>query len=84
MGKNDRCAVWGCYSDRRYSDGYVIKPPISKSLQMRFFSPKNKNQVKTWTKVVNRVFVASSGKKKTFQVTKYTKISSNHLDMADQ
>ena len=40
-----------------------------------FFSPKNENEVKTWAKLANRVFVDSSGKKKTFQVSKYTKIS---------
>ena len=49
-------------------------------MQMRFFSPKNENEVKTWTKLVNRVFVDSSGKKKTFQVSKYTKIFSNHFE----
>ena len=62
-----------------YSDRYVIKPHISKwdqSLQMCFFSPKNENEVKTWT----RVFVDSSGKKKTFQVSKYTQICSNHFE----
>ena len=47
---------------------------------MRFFSPKNENEVKTWTKLVNSVFVDSSGKKKTFQVSKYTKICSNHFE----
>ena len=65
MGKNDRCVVWGCDNDRRYSDPCVIKPHISKwdqSLQMRFFSRKNKKEVKTWTKFVTRVFVDSSGK----------------------
>ena len=75
MGKIDRCAVWGC--ERQYSDRYVIKPHISKwdqPLKMRFFSPKNENEVKTWTKLVNRVFVDSTPKKKTFQVRKYTKI----------
>ena len=49
MGKNDRCAVWGCDNDRRNSDRYVIKSHISKwdqSLQMRFLSPKNENKVK--------------------------------------
>ena len=25
MGKNDRCAVWGCGNGRRYLDSYVIK-----------------------------------------------------------
>ena len=41
-------------------------------MQMRFFSPKNENEVKTWTKLVNRVFLDSSGKKETFQLSKYT------------
>ena len=83
MGKNDRCADGGCDNDCQYSDRYVIKPHISKwdqSLQMRFFSPKNENEVKTWTKLINRVFVDSSGKKKTFRVSKYTKICSNHFE----
>ena len=40
---------------------------------MRFFSPKNENEVKTWTKFVNRNFVDLSGKEKRFQVSKYTK-----------
>ena len=47
---------------------------------MRFFSPKTENEVKTWTKLVNRVFVDSFGKKKTFQVSKYTKICSNNFE----
>ena len=83
MRKSDRCAVSGWDNDRRYSDHYVIKPHISKwdqSLQMHFFSPKNENEVKTWTKLVNRVFVDSPGKKKTLQVSKYTKICSNHFE----
>ena len=66
MGENDICAVWGCDNDRPYTDRYAIKPHFSKwdqSLQMRFFSPKNKNEVKTRIKLVNRVFVDSSGKK---------------------
>ena len=49
-----------------------------------FLSPKNENEVKTWKKLVNRVFVDSSGKKKTFQVSKYTNSCSNILNMADQ
>ena len=83
MGTSDRCAVWGCDNDRQYSDRYVKKPYISKwdqSLQMRFSFPKNENEVKTWTKLLNRVFVDLSGKKKTFQVSKYTKICSNHFE----
>ena len=82
MGKNDRFALWECDNDRRYSDHYVIKPHISKwdqSLQMRFFSPKNEYEVKSWTKLVNRVFVDSSGRKETFQLSKYTKLCSNHF-----
>ena len=47
---------------------------------MHFFSTKNGNELKTWTKLVNRVFVDSSRKKKTFQVSKYTKICSNHFE----
>ena len=47
---------------------------------MHFFSPKNENEVKTWAKLINRVFVDSSGKKKTFQVSKCTKICSNHFE----
>ena len=96
MGKNNRCAVWGCDSDHQYSDRYIIYftylphlphlpyiPHISKwdqSLQMRFFSPKNENEIKTWTKLVNTGFVDSSGKKKTFHMSKYTKIRSNHFE----
>ena len=82
MRKSDRCAVWVCDNDRRYSDRDVIKPYISEwdqSLRMRFFSTKNENEVKTWRKLVNRVFVDSSRKKETFQVRKYTKICSNHF-----
>ena len=83
MGKNDRYTVWGCDNARQYLDRYVIKPHISKwdqSLQLLFFSPKNENEVKTWIKLVNRVSMESSGKKKTFQVNKYTKICSNHFE----
>ena len=47
---------------------------------MRFFSPKNENEVKTWTKLVNTGFVDSSGKNKTFHVSKYTKIRSNNFE----
>ena len=82
MRKCDRCAVWVCDNDRRYSDRDVIKPHISEwdqPLRMRFFSTKNENEVKTWRKLVNRVFVDSSRKKETFQVRKYTKIYSNHF-----
>ena len=60
MGISDRCAVWGCDNDCQYLDFYVIKPHIPKwdqSLQLWFFSPKNENEVKTWTKLVDRVFV---------------------------
>ena len=80
MRKSDRWGVWGCDNDRRYSDRHVIKLRISKwdqSLQMRFFSPKNENEAKTWAKLVNRVSVGPSGKNKTFQVSKYTKISND-------
>ena len=47
---------------------------------MPFFSPNNETEVKTWTKLVNRVFVDSSGKKETFQMGKYTKICSSHFE----
>ena len=47
---------------------------------MHFFCPKNENGVKTRTKLVNRVFVDSSGKTKTFQVSKHTKICSNQFE----
>ena len=41
-------------------------------MQKHFFSPKNENEVKTWTKLVNRVFVDSSERKETLQLSKYT------------
>ena len=44
-----------------------------------FFSTKNKNELKTWRKLVSRVFIDSSRKKETSQVRKYTKICSNHF-----
>ena len=47
---------------------------------MRLFSPKNENEVKIWTKLVNRVTVDSSGKKETSQVNKCTKICSNRFE----
>ena len=47
---------------------------------MHFFCQKNENGVKTRTKLVNRVFVDSSGKTKTFQVSKHTKICSNQFE----
>ena len=87
MRKNDRCALWGCNNGHRYSDRYVIKPNILKlgqSLQMRFFSPKNENKVKTWAKLANRLFVDSTGKKKTFQVSKYTKFCTNQFEYGMQ
>ena len=34
-----------------------------------FFSTKNESEVKTWAKLVNRVFVDSSVKMKTFQMS---------------
>ena len=83
MGISDRCAVWGCDNGCQYSDCYVINPHVPKwdqSLQLWFFSPKNENEVKTWTKLVNRVFVESSAKKKTLRVSKHTKICSNHFE----
>ena len=82
MGKSDRCSVWGCDNNRQYSDRYVIKPHISKwnqYLQMCFCSPKNENEVKIWTKLVHRV-CRLIWKKKTFQVSKQTKICSNNFE----
>ena len=83
MGISDRCAVWGCDNGCQYSNCYVINPHVPKwdqSLQLWFFSPKKENEVKTWTKLVNKVFVESSGKKKTLHVSKHTKICSNHFE----
>ena len=59
----EKMAVRGCGNDHRYFDRYVIERHILKldqSLQMRFFVQKNKNKVKTWTKLINRIFDSSA------------------------
>lgn len=46
-----------------YFNRYVIERHILKldqSLQMRFFVQKNKNKVKTWAKLINRIFDSSA------------------------
>ena len=81
MGKNDRCAVWVCDNDHKYSNCSVIKPRISKwnqTSEILFFSRNNEIKIKTWTKMLNKV-LADSGKKNSFQVNKYTNVCSNYL-----
>ena len=87
MGEHYRCAVWGYDNDHQYSDHYVIKPHISKwdqSLQMHFFSLKNENEVKNWTKLVNRVFGDSLEERKHSKWPNTPRFVQIILNMADQ
>ena len=66
MPGRDRCAVWGCDNDRRYPE----KQKILHVGVLRFYSPKNKQDVLSWARAINR---------EKFKVTMGTKVCSNHL-----
>ena len=73
MGKKDRCAVFGCYNDRRFPDKYVVKDHTSffgGKPEVRFWSCKDPRQFSTWTRLLSR---------KRFKVNKNTKVCSNHF-----
>ena len=67
MPGGDHCAVWGCDNDRRYPEKQKILPHVG---ILRFFSPKNKKDVLSWARAINR---------DQFKVTTSTKVCSNHF-----
>ena len=67
MSGGDHCAVWGCDNDRRYPDKKKILPHVG---ILRFHSPKNKQDVLSWARAINRM---------KFKVTMSTKVCSNHF-----
>ena len=67
MPGGDHCAVWGCDNDRRYPQKQTILPHVG---ILRFFSPKNKQDVLSWSRTINR---------DKFKVTMSTKVGSNHF-----
>ena len=67
MPGGDHCAVWGCDNDRRYPEKQKILPHVG---ILRFYSPKNKKDVLSWARAINR---------DQFKVTTSTKVCSNHF-----
>ena len=67
MPGRDHCAVWGCDKDRRYPEKQKILRHVG---VLRFYSPKNKQDVLSWARAINR---------KKFKVTMGTKVCSNHF-----
>ena len=67
MPGGDHCAVWGCDNDRRYPDKQKVLPHVG---ILRFYSPKNKKDVLSWARAINR---------DQFKVTTSTKVCSNHF-----
>ena len=67
MPGGDHCAVWGCDNDRRYPEKLKILPHVG---MFRFYSPKNKQDVLSWSRAINR---------DKFKVTMSTKVCSNHF-----
>ena len=50
MPGGDHCAVWGCDNDQRYPEKLKILPHVG---MFRFYSPKNKQGVLSWSKALN-------------------------------
>ena len=67
MPGGDHCAVWGCDNDRRYPEKLKILTHVG---MIRFYSPKNKQDVLSWSRAINR---------DKFKVTRSTKVCSNHF-----
>ena len=67
MPGGDHCAVWGCDNDRRYPEKQKVLPHVG---ILRFYSPKNKKDVLSWARAINR---------DQFKVTTSTKVCSNHF-----
>ena len=67
MPRGDHCAVWGCNHDRRYPEKQIILPYVG---ILRFYSPKNKKDVFSRARSINRDH---------FKVTMSTKVCSNHF-----
>ena len=67
MPGRDHCAVWGCDKDRRYPEKQKILRHVG---VLRFYSPKNKQDVLSWARAINR---------EKFKVTMGTKVCSNHF-----
>ena len=51
MPSGDHCAVWGCDNDRRFPEKQIILPYIG---ILRLYLPKNKQDVLSWAKDINR------------------------------
>ena len=62
MPGGDHCAVWGCDNDRK------VLPHVG---ILRFYSPRNKKDVLSWARAINR---------DQFKVTKSTKVCSSHFE----
>ena len=67
MPSGDHCAVWGCDNDRRYPDKQKILPHVG---ILRFYSPRNNNDVLSWARAFYR---------DQFKVSMSTKVSSNNF-----
>jgi len=51
MPGGDHCTLWGCDNDRRYPERQEILPHVG---ILRFYSPKNKQDVWSWARAINR------------------------------
>ena len=67
MPGGDHCAVWGCDNDRRYPEKLKLLPHVGR---LRFYSPKDKQDVLSWSRAINR---------DKFKATTSTKVCSNHF-----
>ena len=67
MPGGDHCAVWGCDNNRRYPEKQKILPHVG---ILRFYSPRNKKDVLSWARSINR---------DQFKMTKSTKVCLNHF-----
>ncbi|XP_068719633.1 uncharacterized protein [Montipora capricornis] len=65
MPGGDHCAVWGCDNDRRYPEKQKVLPHVG---ILRFYSLKNKKDVLSWDRAINR---------DQFKVTTSTKATEN-------
>ena len=67
MPGGDHCAVWGCDNDRRYPEKQKVLPLVG---ILRFYSPKNKKDVLSWARAINRdQFKVTKGTERSPQIT---------------
>lgn len=67
MGGKDHCAVVGCSNNRNKPDKLVVKDHVG---ILRWHTPKTTQDINLWNKLIKR---------DKFQVTKNTKVCSNHF-----